>query len=51
MYKIIKNIMEDEYIFFKKVVIIGSEDSGKSSLISIFENKSFKNENPSNFRT
>lgn len=42
---------KDEYIFFKKVVIIGSEGSGKSSLTSIFENKSFKNEEPSNSRT
>ena len=41
---------KDEYIFFKKVVIIGSEGSGKSSLTSIFENKSFKNEEPSNSR-
>ena len=42
---------KDEYIFFKKVVIIGSEGSGKSSLTSMFENKSFKEESPSNNRT
>jgi ABC-type molybdenum transport system ATPase subunit/photorepair protein PhrA len=40
-----------EYTFFKKVVIIGSEGSGKSSLISIFETKSFQEESPSNYRT
>ncbi len=42
---------KDEYIFFKKVVIIGSEGSGKSSLISTFENKKFKNEESSNSST
>lgn len=39
-----------EYKFFKKVVIIGSEGSGKSSLVSIFETKSFKELSPSNSR-
>jgi len=42
---------KDEFIFFKKVVIIGAEGSGKSSLISMFENKSFKEESQSNERT
>ena len=42
---------KDEYIFFKKIVIFGSEGSGKSSLTSFFENKSFKEESPSNSRT
>ena len=42
---------KDEFIFFKKVVIIGSEGSGKSSLTSMFESKSFKEESPSNNRT
>ena len=42
---------KDDYIFFKKIVIIGSEGSGKSSLTSIFQNKNFKEESPSNNRT
>jgi GTPase SAR1 family protein len=41
---------KDEYTFYKKVVIIGSEGSGKSSLTSMFEKNSFKNEEPSNSR-
>lgn len=41
---------KDEYVFFKKVVIFGSEGSGKSSLTSIFETKSFNEESPSNSR-
>lgn len=43
--------MENENkIIFKKVVIFGSEGSGKTSLTSIFDNKTFKEESPSNFR-
>ena len=36
----------NDFVFFKKIVIFGSPGSGKSSLTSIFENKTFK-ENPS----
>ena len=42
---------QDEYVFFKKIVIFGSAGAGKSSLTSIFETKSFNEESPSNFRT
>lgn len=38
---------DDRYVFFKKVVILGPEGSGKTSLTSVFENKSFKEESPS----
>ena len=39
-----------EYICFKKIIIFGSEGSGKSCLTSFFENKEFKEESPSNTR-
>ena len=38
---------DNRYVFFKKVVILGPEGSGKTSLTSVFENKSFKEESPS----
>lgn len=38
------------YICFKKVIIFGSEGSGKSCLTSYFEKKEFKEESPSNTR-
>ena len=40
---------DDIYVFFKKVVILGPEGSGKTSLTSMFETKSFKEESPSEF--
>jgi len=39
-----------EYICFKKVIIFGSEGSGKSCLTYYFENKTFKEESSSNTR-
>jgi ABC-type molybdenum transport system ATPase subunit/photorepair protein PhrA len=43
-------VSNGDYVFFKKVVILGTEGSGKTSLISIFEDKSFKEEAHSVFR-
>jgi GTPase SAR1 family protein len=37
-----------EFISFKKIIIFGSEGTGKSTLTSRFDNKYFKEENPSN---
>lgn len=36
-----------EFISFKKIVIFGSEGTGKSTLTSRFDNNYFKEENPS----
>ena len=36
-----------EYISFKKIVIFGSEGTGKSTLTSRFDNKYYKEEKPS----
>ena len=41
---------KDGFIFFKKIIIFGSESSGKSSLTSMFENKEFKEESHSEER-
>lgn len=39
----------NDFVFFKKIMVFGSEGSGKSSLISIFENKKYEeNESFSN---
>ena len=40
---------DDIYVFFKKVVILGPGGSGKTSLTSMFENKTFKEESSSDF--
>ena len=39
----------NEFIFFKKIVIFGAEGSGKSSLTSMFENMNFSEESPSDY--
>jgi GTPase SAR1 family protein len=36
-----------EFISYKKIIIFGSEGTGKTSLTSRFENNFFKEENPS----
>ena len=39
----------NDFVFFKKIMIFGSKGSGKSSLTSIFEKKTFEeNDSPSN---
>jgi len=37
----------NDFVYFKKIVIIGISGSGKSSLTSFFENKQFLEEKPS----
>lgn len=32
----------NDFVFFKKIMIFGAKGSGKSSLTSIFENKTFE---------
>jgi adenylate kinase family enzyme len=39
----------NNFIFFKKIIIFGAPGSGKSSLTSLFENKIFKEQSPSQF--
>ncbi len=39
-----------EFVFYKKILIFGSESVGKTSLTSRFENKTFKEEVHSQFR-
>lgn len=40
---------DNEYIYFKKIIIFGTEGSGKSSLTSMFEKKEFTEEAHSDF--
>lgn len=41
-------VSKEKFTFFKKIIIFGSEGSGKTSLTSIFETKNFKEESASN---
>lgn len=40
---------QNDFKYFKKIVIFGSPGSGKSSLTYLFENKIFQEQSPSQF--